>query len=486
MMNDIRVLVENDRLLVPKQSYSVPIPQVETGRDFRQYATIERAGRDEVVVGRPDGLEALSRQQEQWQALRGQALRRHHAGLSGQSGGDQPAIRFSHRAARGREGGRGPHRTGRNHAGGRCPRRRYRAAAVFHINNATEQFLEIELPTGAELWTVTVAGEPVKPTEAPDDQAEARRVLIPLVKTVAGDLDYTAVIKYGGKMPAPGWLGAVNFPLVHTKNIGAERSVVQLHLPESYRWFNFGGTMHETGSVADVAAGKLSYETNQAERLMETMRQSNVFATARARTNLKQLASSLQQSQAEAGRVQGGEGQEKLRKELQKATGVLEQARMQMNVSADVVQPNQPSDNRERLGEAYFTQTGGPSRERGARARGQLAILRIRLAQCPAAASRETKRRDQSAMVGKKPAYQGGRSCCHTRGDPGNNEGPDTNKGFDGRGTESCITVRAIARQCSEGRNGPAERKMRLWFKAWAAWLFARVPPMKPTAGRPT
>ena len=214
--------------------------------------------------------------------------------------------------------------------------------------------------------------------------------------------------------------GGVNFPLVHTKNIGVERSVVAIAPPESYRWFNFGGTMHEAGDVAEVAAGKLSYETKQAERLMETMRQSNVFATARARTNLKQLASSLQQSQAEAGQVQGGEGQEKLRKELQKATGVLEQARMQMNVSADVVQPNQPSDNRGAAGRGVLHADRRAVAQRGARARGQLAILRIRLAQCPAAASRETKRRDQSAMVGKKPAYQGGRSCCHTRGDPGN------------------------------------------------------------------
>ena len=158
------------------------------------------------------------------------------------------------------------------------------------------------------------------------------------------------------------WFGAVNFPLVHTKNIGVERSVVQLHLPESHRWFNFGGTMHEAGDAAEVAAGKLSYETKQAERLMETMRQSNVFATARAEKPHGARFACQQKQEELLAKVKPGEGQEELRKELKKSAGVLEQARVQMEVSADVVDANQPSDNRERLSEMYFTQSGGRSR----------------------------------------------------------------------------------------------------------------------------
>ena len=70
------------------------------------------------------------------------------------------------------------------------------------MDNATEQFLQVELPAGAALWTAVVAGEPVKPVE--DPAATGRRVSIPLVKTAAGERDYAVMLKYGGKTAAAG------------------------------------------------------------------------------------------------------------------------------------------------------------------------------------------------------------------------------------------------------------------------------------------
>ena len=51
----------------------------------------------------------------------------------------------------------------------------YRAELVLRMDNATEQFLEIRLPEGAELWTARVAGEAVKPTKAAGRRRPARR-----------------------------------------------------------------------------------------------------------------------------------------------------------------------------------------------------------------------------------------------------------------------------------------------------------------------
>ena len=116
----------------------------------------------------------------------------------------------------------------------------YRAATAFLMDNATEQFLQVDLPAGAALWSAVVAGEPVKPVE--DPAATVGRVAIPLVKTAAGERDYAVVLIYGGKMPPLGRLSSVAFPLLHTANINVERSVVQLRLPETHCWFNFGGT----------------------------------------------------------------------------------------------------------------------------------------------------------------------------------------------------------------------------------------------------
>ena len=90
-------------------------------------------------------------------------------------------------------------------------------------------------------------------------------MLIPLVKTAAGNLDYAVTLKYGGKTAGLGNMSSVNFPLLRASNINAERSVVQLHLPEDYQWLNFAGTMHP-GVEADVTAAVFSYQTKQARR----------------------------------------------------------------------------------------------------------------------------------------------------------------------------------------------------------------------------
>ena len=74
VMNDLRVLVENDRLLTPG-SHTAPLPGFEaaaggqTGFVRHQYVVLQTTNRDELVVDLPVGLEAISRQQQPWQTL---------------------------------------------------------------------------------------------------------------------------------------------------------------------------------------------------------------------------------------------------------------------------------------------------------------------------------------------------------------------------------------------------------------------------------
>ena len=58
----------------------------------------------------------------------------------------------------------------------------------FTLDNAAEQFLDVELPAGAELWTVHVAGEAVKPVRAPGAKDD-RHVLLQ-IKVLQFDLAY--------------------------------------------------------------------------------------------------------------------------------------------------------------------------------------------------------------------------------------------------------------------------------------------------------
>ena len=101
------------------------------------------------------------------------------------------------------------------------------------------------------------------------------------MKSAHGDRDYAVVLKYGGKMDRPGWTAAVRFPLVHTKNIHVERSVVKLYLPKSERWFDFRGTMRLTEEEANVEAQELSYENWQISQLTQVAAKSDKFAQAR-------------------------------------------------------------------------------------------------------------------------------------------------------------------------------------------------------------
>jgi len=291
VMDQLRVLVENDRMLKTDRDYTAPVPTVETGRTDRQFVTLESAGQDEVVVDEPRQMKKLVRQQKEWDTLENALGGGITQAYVVTSGAVDPNLVFRTKDRRMVET-----------AGARIglaetslvldANGAYRASVTFRLDNTTEQFLEIELPKGAELWTARVAGEAVKPTRDPK-AADPRLARIPLVKTAPGDLDYEVVLKYGGKMSPPGRFGTVDFPLVHTKNIDVETSQVRLFVPKTHRWFDFGGTMRLVAEDAELAAGYVSYQTKQAKRLIQTYQTSGDFAKVRALNNLKQLGMGL-------------------------------------------------------------------------------------------------------------------------------------------------------------------------------------------------
>ena len=119
--------------------------------------------------------------------------------------------------------------------------------------------------------------------------SDRRRVRIPLIKTMTGDLDYEVALKFGGRMHMPNVVGQVTFPLVRTRNIQVEQSQVKLHLPTAYRWFDFGGTMRRV-TQGDLLADFLAYKTKQVHDLRRVISGSaSEFSKARAASNLKQL-----------------------------------------------------------------------------------------------------------------------------------------------------------------------------------------------------
>ena len=293
VMDEFSVLVESDRLL-SSDVQSVTVPVVLTGRTDHQYVTLENAGRDEIVEERVVGLEPLGRQQKEWARVAPLVGRAMTSAYIVRDNADVVRLAF-----------RTKQRLAVETAGARIGLSRcvlildeegaYRGEQTYHVDNQTEQFLEITLPAGASLWTTVVAGELVKPVTG--EPGNPHHIRIPLVKTAAGDLDYTVQLKYGGGLGAIRNLGQTRFPLLRTRNVNVALTQLELRLPHTRKWGAFEGSMRRVSQSGDFEAGMLSYQTKLAKRLVKTLQYGNVFEQARAVSNLKGVQQELQMYQ---------------------------------------------------------------------------------------------------------------------------------------------------------------------------------------------
>ena len=265
----------------------------------RRYAVIENAGRDEVVV-EPDNAarrwSRLSNRQKEWATLRDILGREMTMAYLVATDAREPRLAFhteSHAAVTTVKARIGLAETtlvvDDNGA--------YRGQLILRMDNATEQFLEIRLPEGARLWTARVAGDAVKPTNVPGAASPAS-VRIPIIKTARGDLYYDVVLKYGGKMPALGAIGTVEFPLIRCRNITPDLSQVRLYVPADNQWFDFGGTMRRVGEEADLQAGYIKFQTKQTGQIVEALRQGDKWTKIRAETSLKAQQRQMEEYQS--------------------------------------------------------------------------------------------------------------------------------------------------------------------------------------------
>ncbi|MCO6455076.1 MAG: hypothetical protein J5I93_07225 [Pirellulaceae bacterium] len=343
LIGQVRVLIQNDRLL-SDQVQSAPLVVVETGTTEQRFVTLESAGRDEVVVSQLEGLEELTREQQDWRRLAGLLGDKLTRAYLVRGDAQRPGLEFQTKTRRAVETptariGLGTTLLVVDAYGA------YRGEQTYRVENATEQFLEIELPVGTELWTVHVAGEPVKPTEVPGGNSD-RLVRVPIIKTDVGDDDYPVTLKYGGRMTGLGTLTQVAFPLLRTRNITVELSQVSLRLPEEYRWFNFGGSMRRVLDRAELQAGYFEYKTRQIQNWTEALSSSNPFTRARASSNLKQLTFSLHSLSSD---IYGEESNEFLRKKAAESLAALQQAEARLEVTESRESVTMSLDNRSQL-----------------------------------------------------------------------------------------------------------------------------------------
>ena len=229
----------------------------------------------------------------------------------------------------------------------------YRAKLELLVDNQTEQFLEATLPDGAQLWAISVAGDPVKPIKGVSD----RDLKVPLVKTEDGELSYLVQIHYagnvGGQLEQYGKLETL--PVIGTKNIVAEGSTfVKLYLPKDRRWFGFDGAgeliARTDEKIGSVLKSKQSLVISQeiGEKLRRANQSSNpyekirLFNSLNSETDVNNYATQTEVESRNGQQIQ----------ELNKQVDELVQ-----QPEGDMGEVEQLFDNRKQLNQRFLEQT---------------------------------------------------------------------------------------------------------------------------------
>ncbi len=360
VQGELRVLIERDRLLTA-DSHEIGKVVVETGHTTRHYVTLESKGRDEVVVESHAGLEPLDPQHSAWKelsAVLGKGLTQVYLATAEM----QPKLTFRTRQRSavqtvGAQIGLADATLSIDANGS------YRGIQIYRVQNTTEQYLVINLPENALLWTAHVAGEPVKPARVAGNTNSLVR--IPLVKTSAGDRDYEVRLAYGGRTFPLGDFRQVNFPLLRAENIGVQRSRVRLQVPETHRWFDFGGSMGMVEDETYEERALLDYGSAQLESLLGLLDSVSSKASydsyegKRARIALESLVEEQKELQIQ---LQSQVGKSVLTEDLYQNAQLIERAQKELQKAITVEESNQPLDNRKRLNQWYFEQSNSRSR----------------------------------------------------------------------------------------------------------------------------
>ncbi|HQC53951.1 MAG TPA: hypothetical protein PLE92_12500, partial [Lentisphaeria bacterium] len=297
---NFRILLEHDRL-PPGNAQTVVCPAADA--PLKYYCVIENAGRDEVTATPNAGAAALDITRAVPEILRPllvgnqvQAFAIKDAKTGGVNCQANPRTAVV--TANARIGLAST--TLMLTSDGLCL-----GETTFQIDNRTEQFLVVRLPAGAELWTVQVAGELIKPVTPAG--AEAGTVWIPLLKTAEGDLDYPVILKYRAQLRQPGWLRQTAFPLPETVNVNIEQTQVTLRLPVEQKWLAFDGDLGQPVNAGAYHSSTLSYQSNMLKRITSSITASDLDSHSRARAakHAEEIFAQVQASQMQVKNILG-------------------------------------------------------------------------------------------------------------------------------------------------------------------------------------
>jgi hypothetical protein len=218
---------------------------------------------------------------------------------------------------------------------------------TFKANNRILQFLPLDFPLDAELWSLKVAGEPVGASIAKTPGGrKMKRLLVPLIKRSTGDRNFEIKLVYMTPVPKFGLRGKIKLGMVEIGDIPVEKTTWTLFAPESYSYPEFKNNMEEVDITVIEAektlelAKEYEYWTNMASTVKGKLRQKAVLNRGKVMTDYLRQQDLTQQMQSDLDvrmkDKQAREDQELLQKAQSQNFRVL-------NEAVNIIESNKPA-----------------------------------------------------------------------------------------------------------------------------------------------
>jgi hypothetical protein len=138
------------------------------------------------------------------------------------------------------------------------------------VRNNGRQFLEVELPTGATIWSAFVAGQPVRPSR------NNGRLLLPIEPAATGDAAIAVELTYAGTNIFPHTRGTAEFASPKF-DVPLKNARWELYLPPDYVYKDFSGTMtRELASAQPSSASFSSWDYSRMEKASQDSAKADV------------------------------------------------------------------------------------------------------------------------------------------------------------------------------------------------------------------
>ena len=188
------------------------------------------------------------------------------------------------------------------------------------VRNNGRQFLEVELPAGAKVWSAFVAGQPVRPS------LRDGKLLLPIQQSGADDGAAAVELTYVGTNAFPRARGTVGF--VSPKfDVPLKNARWEIYLPPDYDYQAFQGTMTREAAATEASSASFSIldysrmeQVSKEQAKVETLRDVTEAQRQLASGNVREASWSFNRAKVKSAKGNGEDRDVKqLEKDLQNA-----------------------------------------------------------------------------------------------------------------------------------------------------------------------